>query len=135
MKTYIPALFAGFGLLLSSLKADDYQLVDSHEQIERVIKIDGSMTVILWDIFETPIRVEDRIFQFSIHERGGAEFAKGVLDLERDTCKLKTAFREIPNNTYEVQEITVRDDGSKILRLKFEFGILPKGATLHIKAI
>lgn len=135
MKIYIPIIFGVVLGFFSNLKAGDYQPIDSKMQTEEFTDLDGYKSMLIWEFFETKVYDRDQVFEFSIVERRGAEFAKGKIDLNTGKYNLTKHLGEIPKKDYKVEIITVREDGSKIIRLRFNFGILPQGSTLHIKAI
>lgn len=104
-------------------------------QTETFFDIDGSKSLLIWECFETKVYDQDMDFEFVIADRRGAEFAKGSLNLHTGKYNLTKHLGEIPKKDYKIEIITVREDGSKIIRLRFNYGILPQGSTLHIKAI
>jgi len=135
MKIYIPIIFWVVLGFFSNLKAGDYQPIGSDMQTEEFTDLDGKKSLFTWEFFETKVYEGDQILEFSIVERRGAEFAKGKINLNSGKYSLSKHLGEIPKKDYKVEIITVREDGSKIIRLRFNFGILPQGTTLHIKVI
>jgi hypothetical protein len=135
MKIYTHIILWFVTGFFSSLKAGDYQPIDSKMQTEEFTDLDGKKSMFVWEFFETKIYDGDQVLEFSIFERRGAEFAKGKIDLKSGKYSLSRHLGEITKKDYKVEIITVREDGSKIIRLRFNFGILPKRSTLHIKAI
>jgi hypothetical protein len=114
------------------VKSEDYEEIQSRMQTEHITRLDGSTTMKIWEYFET--KVTGNNFSFSIQERGGAEFLKGEIDLVSGKSKLTRTFGEISKKNYKVEEITVQEDGTKILRLRFEYGILPRDSTLRLQS-